>query len=207
MESGELRVAALSYVYMLQCSSLQLRFSSSSGLLVPGLGFPTLSIGCQIAVLHSYTKARALFDVFAGFNRAVVVEVGRKVTVTTKACSGIGEQEESENDFEALPLCGGARVGWVSGSVEASFVGDTNTFGVVPFGVCADVGDVAHVVYRSITCDVVVITAFGEATLFVHSVEGSGGEGGSGARGGAMHNNEGDVSLFNHCFLWVILGE
>lgn len=122
-----------------------------------------------------------MFDVLARFNCAVVVEVGGEVAVTTKACFGIGEQEESQNDFEALSLGGGAGVGWAPGSVEASFVTDADTFGVVAFGVCADVGDVAHVVDRSITGDVVVITAFGEATLFVHGVEGSGGEGGSAA--------------------------
>lgn len=115
-----------------------------------------------------------MFDVLCGFYRAVVIEVGGEVTVSAKACSGVGEQEESENDFEALTLRWGAGVGWASGSVEASFVTDADTFGVVAFGVCADVGDVAHVVDRSITGDVVVITAFGEAALLVHGVEGCG---------------------------------
>ena len=63
----------------------------------------------------------------------------------------------------------------------------------------SDVGDVTHVVDRSVFGDVIVITTFGEALAFVHGVEGFGGEVAGATGGGAMHHNEGDVSLFNHC--------
>ena len=69
----------------------------------------------------------------------------------------------------------------------------------MPLGVGTDVGDVAHVVYRSVFGDVIVVAAFGEALAFVQGVEGGGGEVACATGCGAMHHNEGDVSLFDHC--------
>ena len=69
------------------------------------------------------------------------------------------------------------------------------------FGVCADLGNVAHVVYPAVFCDVIMIAAFGEALPLVHGVEGGRGEITGAAGGGAMHHNERDVSLFDHCFV------
>ena len=145
-----------------------------------------------------------MFDVLAGFYGTVVVEVGREVAVTANLCSRIGEQQEAEKGFKALFLCVGAGVGGTSGSVQASFVGNSYRRGVVAFGVGADMSDVAHVMYRSIFGDVIVIATFGKALAFVHGVEGFRGEVACTTGCGAVHHNQGDVSLFNHCFLWVI---
>ena len=83
--------------------------------------------------------------------------------------------------------------------VQAAFVGNSYRRGVEAFGVGADVGDVAHMVYRSVFGDVIMIAALGEALTFVHGVEGFRGEVACATGCGAMHHNEGDVSLFNHC--------
>lgn len=122
------------------------------------------------------------------------------------ACCGIGEQEESEDDFKALPLLGCAGVGCATGCVESSFVGYSDTFRVVTFGMGADAGDVAHMVYRAIFGDVVMVAAFGESLAAVHGVEGFGGEVASAAGCGAMYHNQGDVSLFNHCLGGWLMG-
>ena len=134
-----------------------------------------------------------------------MVEVGREVTVTANLCSAVGEQQEAEKGFKALFLCVGAGVGGTSGSIQTSFVGNSYRRGVVAFGVGSDVGDVAHVVYRSVFGDVIVIATFGKTLAFVHGVEGFRGEVACARGCGAVHHNQGDVSLFNHCFLWVIM--
>ena len=134
-----------------------------------------------------------------------MVEVGREVAVTANLCSRIGEQQEAEKGFKALFLCVGAGIGGMSGSVQASFVGNSYRRSVVAFGVGADMGDVAHVMYCSVFGDVIVIATFGKALAFVHGVEGFRGEVACATGCGAVHHNQGDVSLFNHCFLWVIM--
>lgn len=102
---------------------------------------------------------------------------------------GIGEQEESEDDFKAFPLFGRAGVDGATGCVESSFVGYSDTFRVVTFGMGADAGDVAHMVYRAIFGDVVMVAAFVESLAAVHGVEGFGGEVASAAGCGAMYHN------------------
>ena len=104
-------------------------------------------------------------------------------------------------------LCVGAGVGSTSGCVQTAFVGNSYRRGVVAFGVGADVGDVAHVVYRSVFGDVIVIATFGKALAFVHGVEGFRGEVTCATGCGAMYYNEGDVSLFNHCFVGDYVGD
>ena len=46
-----------------------------------------------------------------------------------------------------------------------------------------------------------MIAAFGEALTLVHGVEGGRGEITGAAGGGAMHHDQGNVSLFDHCFV------
>lgn len=184
MESGELNLAALSCVYIPHGHS---PFSTLHSQLLP--------------VFCSRIETGTLFDILAWFYRAVVVEVRRKVTVTADLCSRIGEQEKAEDRFEALFLFGGAGVGGTAGSVKASLVGDTDRGSVVAFGVRSDVGDVTHMMYRAVFGDVVVITAFGKTLPFVHGVEAFGSEVAGTAGCGAMHHDEGDVSLFDHCFV------
>ena len=65
-------------------------------------------------------------------------------------------------------------------------------------------GDVTHVVYAAIFGDVVVIATFDKALAFVHGVEGFRGEVTCATGCGAVNHDQGDVSLFNHCFLWVV---
>ena len=72
-----------------------------------------------------------MFDVLAGFYGTVVVEVGREVAVTANLCSMVGEQQEAEKGFKALFLCVGAGIGGMSGSVQASFVGNSYRRSVV----------------------------------------------------------------------------
>lgn len=128
----------------------------------------------SILVFISCVEAGTLFDVLAGFYRAVIVEIGGEVAMSADLRFGIAEAEKTENDLKAMFLSWCASVGWSSGGVESTFVGDADTVCVVTFHVCTDMGDVAHVVYRSVTGDVVVIAAFGEAAAFVHGVEGFG---------------------------------
>ena len=87
--------------------------------------------------------------------------------MTANLCSVVGEQQEAEKGFKALFLCVGAGIGGMSGSVQASFVGNSYRRSVVAFGVGADMGDVAHVMYCSVFGDVIVIAAFSETLAFV----------------------------------------
>ena len=121
--------------------------------------------------------------------------------MTANLCSPVGEQQEAEKDFKTLFLCVGAGVSGTSGSVQTAFVGNSYRRSVVAFGVGTNVGDVAHVVYRSVFGDVIVIAALDEALAFVHGVEGFRGEVTCATGCGAVYHNQGDVSLFNHCFV------
>lgn len=129
-------------------------------------------VGLDVGVFQGGVETGTEFDVFAGFDCAVMVEVGAEVAMAEDSGFGVKMAEFLQEGTEGVSLFGCSGVGGYGLCVQAAFVGYADAVCVVAAGVRACFFDGAHGVDCAVFPYVVVVAATDEAPGAVFAFEG-----------------------------------
>ena len=134
-----------------------------------------------------------LYPLF-GFYLTVRVKVGAQVTMPAKTAAGVVAKQQHHEHAERMLLERGAGVAGTAMFVNAAFVADADTVGVMPTGVRAGELYRAQGLYSAVLADIKMVACAGEAPAQVVCCQVMFRIAAVAARGGTVDNKEVDGS-------------
>ena len=136
----------------------------------------------------------ALLYPLPGFYLTVRVKVGAQVAMTAKTAAGVVAKQQHHEHAERMLLERGAGVTGAAPFVNAAFVADADTVGVMPTGVRAGELYRAQGLYIAVLADIKMVACAGEAPAQVVCCQVIFRIAAVAARGGTVDNKEVDES-------------